>query len=96
MIEAPKVEEAVIVWDGSLLYTTCIDQRSFALHKLWLSKQLSRQGTRRPRDVAQAHTVAAVTTAYMRRRFNDPALSRLPSELKAGVPELVRAAKELD
>ena len=78
LIEAPKEEEAVIGWDGSLLYMPCVVQRIFARHKLSLSKQLSRQGTRGPRDVAQARTVAAVTPAYMRLRFNDRTLSRLP------------------
>lgn len=46
--------------------------------------------------MAQARAVAAVAMAYMRLKFNDRALSRLPKELKAGVAELGRAGKELN
>ncbi len=95
LIESPKIEETVIGWDGLPLYMPCVDPRIFALHKLWLSKQPSRQDRSRPRDVAQARAVAAVAMAYMRLKFNDRALSRLPKELKAGVAELGRAGKDL-
>jgi len=96
LIEAPKIEETVIGWDGLPLLMPCVDPRIFALHKLWLSKQPSRQHRSRPRDVAQARAVAAVATAYMRLKFNDRALSRVPKELKAGVAELAQAGKELE
>jgi hypothetical protein len=96
LIEAPKIEETVIGWDGLPLYMPCVDPRVFALHKLWLSKQPSRQATSRPRDVAQARAVAAVATAYIGLKFNDRALSRLPKELKTGIPELERTGTELD
>jgi hypothetical protein len=96
LIEAPKIEETVIGWDGMPLFMPCADPRIFALHKLWLSKQPSRQDTSRPRDVAQARAVAAVATAYLRLKFNERGLSRLPKELKSGAAELARAAKDLE
>jgi hypothetical protein len=96
LVEALKIEETVIGWDGLPLYLPCVDPRVFALHKLWLSKQPSRQATSRPRDVAQARAVAAVATAYMGMKFSDRALSRLPNALKMGIPELGRAGAELD
>jgi hypothetical protein len=96
LIEAPKIEETVIGWDGLPLFMPCVDPRIFALHKLWLSKQPSRQARSRPRDVAQARAVAAVATEYMRLKFNDRALSRLPKVLKAGAEELARAGKEIE
>jgi hypothetical protein len=96
LIEAPKIEETVFGWDGLPLYMPCVDPRIFALHKLWLSKQRSRQDTSRPRDVAQARAVAAVATTCMRLRFNDRTLARLPKELKAGAAELARAEDELE
>ena len=43
LVQAPKIEETVIGWDGMPLYMPCVDPRVFALHKLWLSKQPSRQ-----------------------------------------------------
>jgi hypothetical protein len=79
-----------------LLYMPCVDPRIFALHKLWLSKQPSRQSTSKPRDVAPARAVAAVATAYIGLKFGDRSLARLPEELKAGIPELGRVGRELD
>jgi hypothetical protein len=96
LIQAPKIEETVIGWDGMPLYMPCVDPRVFALHKLWLSKESSRQDRSRPRDIAQAHAVAAVATAYLRLKFNDRALSRLPAILRAGAVELARAERDLE
>ena len=96
LINAPKIEETVIGWNGIPVYMPCVDPRIFALHKLWLSKQPSRQERSRPRDVAQARAVAAVSIAYLRLKFSDRVISRLPAELRAGTAELVRVARELD
>jgi hypothetical protein len=96
LIQAPKIEETVIGWDGMPLYMPCVDPRVFALHKLWLSKEPSRQVRSRPRDIAQARAVAAVATAYLRLKFSHRALSRLPAELLAGAVELARAERELE
>jgi hypothetical protein len=96
LTEAPKIEQTVIGWDGLPLFMSCVDPRIFALHKLWLSKQPSRQATSRPRDVAQARAVGAVATAYIGLKFSDRLLARLPKELRAGIPELERAGKDVD
>jgi hypothetical protein len=94
LIGAPKLEETVIGWDGMPLFMPCVDPRVFALHKLWLSKEPSRQARSRPRDVAQAEAVAAVATGYLNLKFTDRDLARLPQELKAGAAELARAGKK--
>ena len=96
LTNAPKIEETVIGWNGIPLYMPCVDPRIFALHKLWLSKQPSRQERSRPRDVAQARAVAAVSIAYLRLKFSDRVISRLPAVLRAGTAELAHAARELD
>ena len=96
LIQAPKIEETVIGWDGMPCYMPCVDTRVFALHKLWLSQQPSRQARSRPRDIAQAHAVAAVSTAYLRLKFNNRLLSRLPAALRAGATELARAERRLE
>jgi hypothetical protein len=96
LIGAPKLEETVIGWDGMPLYMPCVDPRVFALHKLWLSKEPSRQARSRTRDAAQAKAVAAVATAYLKLTFTDRALARLPKELKAGATELARAENDLE
>ena len=37
-----------------------------------------------------------MATAFLRLKFNDRVLSRLPKELKAGAAELARAEKDLE
>jgi hypothetical protein len=95
LIDAPKIEETVIGWNGVPLYMPCVDPRIFALDKLWLSKQPSRQERSRSRDIAQARVVAAVATAYLRLKFTDRAISRLPAVLRAGRMDLAHADREL-
>ncbi|MFM9939866.1 MAG: GSU2403 family nucleotidyltransferase fold protein [Hyphomicrobiaceae bacterium] len=95
LVEAPKIEETVIGWDGIPLNLPCVDPRVFALHKLWLSQQPSRQPASKPRDKAQAYAVAAVASSYLNLKFNDRSLARLPAELKAGAAELAKAAKTI-
>jgi hypothetical protein len=96
LIDAPKIEETVIGWNGVPLYMPCVDPRIFALHKLWLSKQPSRQERSRSRDFAQARLVAAVATAYLCLKFTDRLISQLPAALRAGRVELARADWELE
>jgi hypothetical protein len=95
LVRAPKFEETVIGWDGMPMQMHCIDPRVFALHKMWLSRQASRQQTSRARDIAQANAVAAVATGFMQLSFDDPALARLPKALKTFASELKAASEEL-
>jgi hypothetical protein len=96
LVDAPKIEETVIGWNGVPLYMPCVDPRIFALHKLWLSKQPSRQERSRSRDIAQARVVAAVATAYLRLKFTDRVISQLPAILRAGRVELAHADRQLE
>lgn len=94
LVKAPKIEETVIGSDGMPLYLPCVDPRVFALHKLWLSKQPSRQAASRPRDRAQAHAVAVVAEAFLDLKFKDRALGFLPAEVRTGLDELGHVVKE--
>jgi hypothetical protein len=96
LISAPKIEETVIGWNGIPLYMPCVDPRIFALHKLWLSRQPSRQERSRPRDLAQARAVAAVAVAYLRLKFTDRVISQLPAAVRAGTGELAEVHRDLE
>ncbi|WP_072394258.1 nucleotidyltransferase domain-containing protein [Hyphomicrobium sp. CS1GBMeth3] len=88
LINAPKFDEIVIGSDGLPLWISCIDPRVYALHKLWMSKESSREPIKRKRDMGQAKSVAEVARDYLGMKFNAKDLSALPIEL-------VRCAKEL-
>lgn len=92
LLNAPKIEETVIAEDGLPVQIACVDPRVFALHKLWLSKQPSRQALKRPRDAAQAHAVAALCNSYFQLRFDAQELSALPSSIRALRGELTDKA----
>ncbi len=89
---APKFEEVVIGEDGRPLLISCVDPRSFALHKLWLSKQPNREGLKQRRDAMQAKAVAAAATQLMGLSFDKRTLSGLPSELAKGIKEFARTS----
>lgn len=83
LLNAPKIDEIVVAEDGAPLQMSCVDPRVFALHKLWLSQQTTRQPLKRPRDEAQAHAVAALCNSYFRADFAAPDLSALPGSIRA-------------
>jgi hypothetical protein len=95
LVNAPKFEEVVIGEDGRPAMLVCIDPRAFALHKLWLSK-LPERGRAGRRDAAQANAVAAVALRYMDLKFSKKDLSAIHGDLLAGIPQLSKAAKELE
>ena len=88
LVNAPKFEQIAIGFDGRPVWMGCIDPRVFALHKLWLSKQETREPVKRKRDAAQARAVAQIASDYLDMSFSAKDLSALPIDL-------VTCAKEL-
>ena len=93
LINAPKFEEVVVGEDGRPLWVSCIDPRALALHKFWVSQQLSRDPTKKRRDMAQARAVALLAADYLNLEFNAKDLSALPLELVRSAKDLVTAAR---
>ncbi len=93
----PATEARILSGIGSdgipLSIMSCIDPRAFALHKLWLSRRADRSPAQRPREAAQAVTVAALVLAYLNLSFESRDLSALPKALRQLAPELKKAAK---
>ena len=92
LLNTPKIEEAVVAEDGVPLQIACVDPRVFALHKLWLSRQPTRQPIKKPRDAAQAHAVAALCNSYFQLGFDSSDLSALPSSIRSLKSELTDEA----
>ena len=88
LVNAPKFEQVAIGFDGRPVWFGCIDPRVFALHKLWLSKQETREPIKRKRDAAQARAVANVANEYLDMSFSAKDLTALPIGL-------VKCAKDL-
>jgi hypothetical protein len=70
------------------------EPRVFALHKLWVSLQPTRDPIKRKRDFRQAEAVAQLSLDYFNLRFDDPAIKALPAALTAMIPGLVERLRE--
>jgi len=65
LISSPKVYEVVVGEDGFPTAMSAPDPRAFALHKLWLSKQVNRDAVKKQRDHDQAIAVANLVIKYL-------------------------------
>lgn len=93
LLEAPHLEEVVIADDGWPVRMVVPDPRTFALHKLWVSRQASRRPVSRRKDEAHAHLLADLITTHTNDRFVSKTMSWLPKELKALLKEFKPAKR---
>src|SRR5208282_6065417 len=85
----PPMTQIVIADNGFPVRFIVPEPRVFALHKLWVSLQPTRDPIKRKRDLRQGEAVAQLALDYFNLRFDDPATKSLPSELTAMIPGLV-------
>ncbi len=79
---APAFEAVAIDERGYPLRLVCVDPRVFAAHKLWVSRQPSRNPVQRVRDAAQARVVGKIVKEHMPHLpFDTKQLRMLPQEL---------------
>ena len=88
LLDAPRFEQVIVGGDGAPLRIVAPEPRTFALHKLWLSRVPSRQAIKRPRDEAQSRLVAHLAKTYLGLAFNVGDMPWLPKELNKLVREL--------
>jgi len=65
LISSSKIYQVVIGEDGFPAAMSAPDPRAFALHKLWLSKQVNREAVKKQRDHDQALAVANLIVKYL-------------------------------
>ncbi len=65
LISSPKIYQVVVGEDGFPAAISAPDPRAFALHKLWLSKQVRRAAIKKQRDHDQALAVANLIVKYL-------------------------------
>lgn len=93
LLNAPKLSQIVIGQDGFPMRIVSPDPRVFSAHKLWLSRQESREPVKKPRDRLQALAVADITGRYLPQyKFDSSELQMLPRDL---AEEVCRAAQEI-
>lgn len=90
----PQITQIVIDERGYPLRMKVPDPRAFALHKLWVSEQPSRDRVKALRDKGQAIAVAGLVLRYLPAlRFDDESLKALPSTLRDRASELLELAR---
>jgi hypothetical protein len=88
LLHAPQLEQIIIGEDGWPLRIVVPEPRTFALHKLWVSRRDDRQPLKRPRDVAHARVVAELVRTYLRQPFTAKDMPWLPPELRVMLKDL--------
>lgn len=82
LLAAPQFEQVAIGEDGWPVRMIVPEPRTFALHKLWVSRRADRQPLKRPRDVAHSSAVAELVQTYLGQEFVAKDMPWLPPELK--------------
>jgi hypothetical protein len=83
LINSPKLETVAVDEDGQAVPFRVPDPRAFALHKAWLSQQLTREPLKKPRDLAQARVVAQLVREHMPHLAFAGALTSLHGDVRA-------------
>jgi hypothetical protein len=92
LVNAPRFQAVAIAEDGYPAPIVCIDPRVFALHKVWISRDPTRDPRKKKRDLEQAKTCAAIASARLGMSFDDTQmLSALPASLRSFKDQIVVA-----
>ncbi len=88
LLNSPKVNAVAIDEDGWPVSMRAPDPRAFALHKAWLSMQVSREPLKKPRDLDQARAVAKLVQDYLPHLSFEDALTSLHGDVRKMLPIL--------
>jgi hypothetical protein len=83
LLAAPRFEQFIVADDGYPLRLVVPEPRTYALHKLWVSRRSDRSAVKRPRDVGHAALVAELSQTYLGKRFVAKDMPWLSKDLKA-------------
>jgi hypothetical protein len=81
-------EQVVVGADGVPLRMVVPEPRTFALHKLWVSRRDDRNPLKSIKDLAHARIVGKVAATHLGLPLTVKAMSWLPKELKSLIPDL--------
>lgn len=83
LISSPKFDAVAVDEDGLPVPFRVPDPRAFALHKAWLSGQISREPLKKQRDLAQAREVAQLVREYLPHLSIDEVLTSLHGDVRS-------------
>jgi hypothetical protein len=89
LVALPRLTQIVVASNGFPVRFVVPDARVFALHKLWLSLQPTRDPLKRKRDFRQGDAVGQLALEYLNLSFDDPAVKALPAALTMSIPGLL-------
>jgi hypothetical protein len=88
LLTPPHLDTTIIAEDGYPVRVVVPDPRTFALHKLWVSRREDRSPLKRPRDVAHAQVVAELVDQYLQLPWTAKSMPWLAKELKTLLREM--------
>lgn len=88
LLAAPRFEQTIVAADGIPLRIVVPEPRTFALHKLWVSRRPGRNALKKPKDAAHSRIVATLAEKYLSLPLAAKEMPWLPSELRALLKDL--------
>lgn len=88
LLNSPKLEAVAVDEDGWPVPMRVPDPRAFALHKAWLSGLPEREPLKKPRDLAQAQSVAQLVVEHLPHLSFDSTLTSLHGDVRKMLPAL--------
>jgi hypothetical protein len=88
LLTGKAFEQVVLGADGIPVRMVVPEPRTFALHKLWVSRREDRSPLKSVKDLAHARIIAKLATAHLGLPLSAKAMAWLPKELKSLVPDL--------
>ncbi|MEQ1719065.1 MAG: nucleotidyltransferase domain-containing protein [Hyphomicrobium sp.] len=95
LLDAPRLEQTIIADDGWPVRMVVPEPRTFALHKLWVSRQSSRKALSSRKDQGHAALVTRLALDYSNARMVAKDMPWLPKELRALIKDATAAAKSI-
>jgi len=86
----------VLCADGIPFRMIVPEPRTFALHKLWVSRQDSRNPLKSVKDAARARIVAKLAQRHLRLPLSAKEMPWLPTTLRRLIPDLKKIARTAD
>lgn len=94
LIGAPRIKQPVVSVDGRVFEVSVPDPRAFAVYKIWLSQESSRDPVKRGRDLSQAQAVIALIQERLPHLDKWGSLKSFPkSALALAAPELNKSSQ---
>jgi hypothetical protein len=88
LLNSPKLEAVAVDEDGWPVPMRVPDPRAFAMHKAWLSGLPEREPLKKPRDLAQAQSVAQLVVEHLPHLSFDSTLTSLHGDVRKMLPAL--------